>query len=1004
MTVRITPMTDAETTCMAAPDDEAGLGALRTERGNLPLDRIDVRAEITGLTSRVELTQDFVNAFDVPLEATYVFPLPDRGAVTRMRMTADGRVVEAELGEREAARQAYDEAIASGRRASIAEEERPDVFTMRVGNILPGERVSVALTLVYPMAYEDGEATFRFPLVVAPRYIPGDPLADLAVGDGYADDTDAVPDASRITPPVLLPGFPHPVPLAIDVGIDPAGLTLSEVRSSLHAVSTEDGRIRIHPGERANRDFVLRLRYGAEDLTNALVLVPDVEGDAGTYQLTVLPPVSSAPPRPRDVVLVLDRSGSMGGWKMVAARRAAARIVDTLTTADRFAVLTFDDEIDCPAGLSEGLVEANDRHRYRAVEHLARVDARGGTEMLAPLRRALALLRTRNTRDAVVILVTDGQVGNEDQLLRELSNDLQRVRVHTVGIDQAVNAGFLGRLASVGGGRCELVESEDRLDEAMADIHRRIGAPLAYSLALRAEGLATIEDTASPARLPDLFPGVPLVLSGRYRGSATGSLALHGTTRDGGDWSTTAAGERRDAPAVTAQWARAHLRDLEDRYASASPGSREALQKRIVETSLRFGVLCRFTAYVAVDSRVVAEGTLQHRVMQPVEVPDGWDLTTVMPSLVGGLMAAPLAQRAIDGGRATPAELIAPAPADALGAMPAQPAPPVAQRAQGGKPAARTVKLRNVIAVGLVGMLLLGSGWVWSLNRSGFSTSTRDGAPMNGVIAGRPPTGNYKTPSDSTISGGVAESPPVPPQAPAATVPRDIVTNGSLQMVVAEPAQVADRLVSAVTDAGGRVDSRSEQSASSSPTVDLVLRIPSDKVDAVLAEAKKLGAVQSMSIGRTDVTSKRVDLDARIEALQTSVNRLLELMGRAGNVADLLAAESTLTQRQAELDSLRAQRTALHDEIDYATLNVNLSVKSTVPRVGFLGALQQGWHSLIAVAHGVMVAVGFLIPWIPVLAALALVVVLVLRRKPFRRASSTGASQASTLIDGDVDT
>ena len=297
----------------------------------------------------------------MPLEATYVFPLPDRGAVTRMRMTADGRVVEAELREREAARQAYDEAIASGRRASIAEEERPDVFTMRVGNILPGERVSIALTLVSPLAYEDGEATFRFPLVVAPRYIPGGALADIAVGDGYADDTDAVPDASRITPPVLLPGFPHPVPLAIDVGIDPAGLTLSEVRSSLHAVSTDDGRIRVQPGERANRDFVLRLRYGAEDLTDSLVLVPDAEGDEGTYQLTVLPPVSSAPPRPRDLVLVLDRSGSMAGWKMVAARRAAARIVDTLTSADRFAVLTFDDRIDRPAGLPDGLVEASDR-------------------------------------------------------------------------------------------------------------------------------------------------------------------------------------------------------------------------------------------------------------------------------------------------------------------------------------------------------------------------------------------------------------------------------------------------------------------------------------------------------------------------------------------------------------------------------------------------------------------------------------------------------------------
>ncbi|OOK64052.1 vault inter-alpha-trypsin domain protein [Mycobacterium kansasii] len=131
--------------------------------------------DITGLTSQVELTQDFVNAFDVPLEATYVFPLPDRAAVTRMRMSVDGRVVEAKLLEREAARRAYDDTIASDRRAAIVEEERPDVFTMRVGNILPAERVSVALTLVSPLAYEDGEATFRFPLLVAPRYVPGAP-------------------------------------------------------------------------------------------------------------------------------------------------------------------------------------------------------------------------------------------------------------------------------------------------------------------------------------------------------------------------------------------------------------------------------------------------------------------------------------------------------------------------------------------------------------------------------------------------------------------------------------------------------------------------------------------------------------------------------------------------------------------------------------------------------------------------------------------------------------
>ena len=166
MTVRITTMTDAEETRAAEserPNEEAGLGALQTDRGNLPLERIDVRAEITGLTSRVELTQDFVNPFDVPLEATYVFPLPDRGAVTRMQMTADGRVVEAELREREAARKAYDQAIASGQRASIAEEDRPDVFTMRVGNILPGERVSIAMTLVTPLGLRGRRGDVPFP-------------------------------------------------------------------------------------------------------------------------------------------------------------------------------------------------------------------------------------------------------------------------------------------------------------------------------------------------------------------------------------------------------------------------------------------------------------------------------------------------------------------------------------------------------------------------------------------------------------------------------------------------------------------------------------------------------------------------------------------------------------------------------------------------------------------------------------------------------------------------
>ena len=625
---------------MADRAEEAGLGTLRTERGNLPLRRLDLHADITGLSSAIRLTQVFRNTHDVPLEATYIFPLPDRAAVTGLSMKVAGRVVHAELQERAAARQAYAAAIAAGQRAGIAEEERPDVFTLRVGNILPGEEAVLEFTLAGPLPLVDGQAEFRFPLVVAPRYIPGAALAGPDVGSGWATDTNLVPDASRITPPTLLPGFPNPVDLSIEARIDPAGLELAGVASSLHAVTAdEDGVLRILPGERVDRDFILRLDYtGASD---SLILVPDEDGgEEGTYQLTVMPPEpepATARPRPKDLMLVLDRSGSMGGWKMVAARRAATRIIDTLTDIDRFGVILFDHSLESPDGLPDGLVAASDRHRFRAVEHLARADARGGTEMLAPLRTAAHALAAAAagasgaaSRDRVLVLVTDGQVGDEDHILRELTPLLSGARVHTVGIDRAVNAGFLGRLAAIGGGRCELVESEDRLDEAMERIHRRIGSPTVTRLRVEdAGGLTTDpESAAGPGRLTALFPGVPLVRSGRYQGTATGALTVSGLTSEGRPWSRTVrALVAHDRPEVGAIWARARLRDLEDRCTVRTVGrlERDALEQEIVRISLRHRVLCRFTAYVAIDEQTaVADGTAPHEVTQLVEPPAGW--------------------------------------------------------------------------------------------------------------------------------------------------------------------------------------------------------------------------------------------------------------------------------------------------------------------------------------------------------------------------------------------
>lgn len=230
-----------------------------------------------------------------------------------------------------------------------------------------------------------------------------------------------------------------------------------------------------------------------------------------------------------------------------------------------------------------------------------------------------------------------------------------------------------------------------------------------------------------------------------------------------------------------------------------------------------------------------------------------------------------------------------------------------------------------------------------------------------------------------SADGPAATPMPAAPQEPLQESPvddataekNDIVITGSISITVNNPTEAADKFAEATLAADGRVESRTEQTNVDSPSASLTLRIPSDQLDAVLANIDELGVVDSKNINYDDVTAQRVDLDARIEALQTSVDRLLELMSKAGSVEDLLAAESSLTQRQAELDSLQAQRTALGDQIAYATISVSLmSTPPVIAKGGFVGAIEEGWNALVSFGGGLANLVGFLLPWIPVFAVI----------------------------------
>ncbi|MBA3462565.1 MAG: VWA domain-containing protein, partial [Deltaproteobacteria bacterium] len=619
-------MSDEEVAALGR-DPDAGFGALQTARGLLPLTAMDVDAKVAGVIASIEVAQTFVNTTGTAIEATYIFPLPDRAAVHRFRMEVAGRVIEGVVEERGAAREQYEEAIATGHRAAITEEERPGVFTLRVGNLMPGEAATVRLSLVGPLPVDDGEVTFRFPLVVAPRYIPGAALGGDQAGLGTAADTSLVPDASRISPPVMLPGCPNPVRLGIRVSLESGGLR--ELVSSLHATtsSRRDAQvIELAPGHRLDRDFILRWHVDGGELRSKLVCVDDVDGKAGTFALTLVPPSTTAmASKARDVVIVVDRSGSMAGWKMVAARRAAARMIDTLTSRDRFCAIPFDNVVELVPGAA--LVDATDRNRFKAVEALAKIDARGGTELAEPLRRAAQMLAGgTDDRERVIVLVTDGQVGNEDHILRELAPNLRNVRMFTLGIDQAVNAAFLKRLAAAGGGLCELVESEDRLDAVMAKVHRRIGTPIATDLSLRGLGLAIANATLAPKKLPDVYAGAPVTILGRYHGAAPTSARVELTGTTLGEAMCTTVEREGDTSAATwlaASWARAAIRDLEDQYAT---GARGELEHEIVALSKRHSVLSRFTAFLAVDrSAVVNAGGRLVQAVQPVETPAGWE-------------------------------------------------------------------------------------------------------------------------------------------------------------------------------------------------------------------------------------------------------------------------------------------------------------------------------------------------------------------------------------------
>ena len=501
-----------------------------------PLVATDVDMTVSGPTARARVTQLFHNPTDGWVEAVYVYPLPEGGAVDTLKMVVGERIIVGDVMERKSAKVVYDRAKAAGQKATLIEQERPNIFTNSVANIGPGESVLVQIEYQEPVHQSGNAFSLRIPLVVAPRYNPAPVVqtVDLdARGQGWGQISDPVPDRARIEPPVLDPRTNPPInPVAITVRLQ-AGFPLGEVKSHHHAVTVEesgaDTRVirladKVVP---ADRDFELTWTSAAT-AAPSVGLFREHVGDADYLLAFVTPPALAdavQQPRPREIVFVIDNSGSMGGTSITQAKASLLYGLAHLKPGDRFNVIRFDHTMDV---LFADTVPADAEHLGEAKAFVSALQARGGTEMVPAMKAALTDRRDADDGSLrQVVFLTDGEIGNEQQLFDTIAAMRGRSRVFMVGIGSAPNSFLMTRAAEIGRGTYTHIGSVDQVETRMRALFDKLENPIVTGLTATYSGEADM----TPAALPDLYRGEPVVLAARVS-SLDGTLEISGRIGD----------------------------------------------------------------------------------------------------------------------------------------------------------------------------------------------------------------------------------------------------------------------------------------------------------------------------------------------------------------------------------------------------------------------------------------------------------------------------------------
>lgn len=558
--------------------------------------------QISGMIAKVDLTQSFINTSDEWLEGIYVFPLPETAAVNHMAMHFGGRTIIGEIKEKNLAKKIYKEAKQSGKKASLVSQQRPNLFTQKVANIAPGETIAVTIHYLQKVDYASGQFSIHFPMTLTPRFIPGSTQVSDAEfyeidGLGWAKPTDQVQDADQITPYMTQDSHDSNL-FSLNIELN-TGLPMASIDSLYHEIDIQKQANGHHINLRnsqvkMDRDFVLNWRPANGFAPEAAAFKETVNGE-DYLLLMMLPPQKQITEQQlaRDLIFIIDTSGSMGGTSIVQAKQSLDLALSRLKEDDYFNVIEFN---STHRNLYPSPRPATSDNIAKAKRWVSELQARGGTNMFPALHDAFQQMEEMQKLKQLVF-ITDGAVGNEAQLFQLINDQLGDSRLFTVSIGSAPNRFFMRKAAELGRGSFTHIGKVSEIKDKMESLFTKLESAIVSHIDI--DWPAEVE--SYPERVPDLYFGEPVLVAAKMP-TASGEVSISGVTAQN-QWQRELNIElKAQSAGVASIWARSKIESIQDKLHRGM--SEENVRNAILPLALEHSLLSAYTSFVAVEQEI----------------------------------------------------------------------------------------------------------------------------------------------------------------------------------------------------------------------------------------------------------------------------------------------------------------------------------------------------------------------------------------------------------------